>query len=393
LNLEVNAMTLKSLLKTDPRFAGAARHRLPIVLALAMLAPIGLAAPASPVAAADANLYLPALLRAGDLADAPIQYPTARPSAEPQPSPSAQAEPSATSLPPTSAAPTEPVPATQPVPPTAELPPEDGCPDEVFMDLSQYPGAGAQYPDPELAVRCTADELIITGNGIPHYAFVPITPNPLQAANHEYHIPLRPELAAETTQIPLLGTAGVAVNGLPFFGPNEAGVPADQAFGDPVYNGIMDYCLGHTANEYHYHALLVECLGGAEEGQPSPIIGFATDGFPIYGPMGCLDLDCEQVVEMQSSWDRVGNPRTNAWDAYQYTEKSAPEYLDRCNGRVGPDGSYRYHATSDFPYIIGCYAGTPTAQAGGGGGGGGGRPPRPRPLLDSLRDLLGWLGR
>ena len=50
--------------------------------------------------------------------------------------------------------------------------------------------------------------------------------------------------------------------------------------------------------------------------------------------------------------------------------------LDECNGRVGPDGTYRYHATKTFPYILGCYKGTPTASAPGGANrGGAGGPP------------------
>ena len=95
------------------------------------------------------------------------------------------------------------------------------------------------------------------------------------------------------------------------------------------------------------------------------------------------------MVELQSSWVRIADPRTNAWDAYAYREQEGAAYLDRCNGRVGPDGRYRYHATSGFPYIIGCYAGTPKAQAGGGAG----RPgpgPRPRPLIETLFDWMRW---
>jgi hypothetical protein len=56
-------------------------------------------------------------------------------------------------------------------------------------------------------------------------------------------------------------------------------------------------------------------------------------------------------------------------------EKTGDQYLDQCNGRVQPDGTYGYHATSSFPYILGCYVGTPASEVGGGddrGGGGGG---------------------
>ena len=34
--------------------------------------------------------------------------------------------------------------------------------------------------------------------------------------------------------------------------------------------------------------------------------------------------------------------------------------LDACNGRTQPDGTYGYHVTTNFPYIIGCFTGTAT---------------------------------
>ena len=233
---------------------------------------------------------------------------------------------------------------------------------------------------------------MVTGNGIPPYDFVAVTPNALVAQSHSWEIPRYPALAAQPTDIPLLGQVGFAVNGLPFFGPNEAGQPADQAFGDPIYNAIMDGCLGHTANEYHYHALLVKCLlqenltaqpwtlEDPPADQPSPIIGYALDGFPIYGPNECADESCTSVVEMLSGYDQVGDPKTNAWEAYAYSDKGDATHLDECNGHVGPGGDYHYHATSGFPYILGCYAGTPvtagtTAGTGTGAGGGGGMNP------------------
>ncbi len=39
--------------------------------------------------------------------------------------------------------------------------------------------------------------------------------------------------------------------------------------------------------------------------------------------------------------------------------------LDECNGQVGPEGDYHYHATETFPYILGCYNGAPTPNGGG----------------------------
>ena len=240
------------------------------------------------------------------------------------------------------------------------------CPDETFLDVSQFPGAGGNYPDPSLDVYCEDDMIHVLSNGIPHYNFVQITPNNLQAQNYHWEIPRFPVDNGQNNTIPLLGTVGIAVNGLPFFGPNEAANP--HPYGDPVYNGIMDYCMGHTAQQgvYHYHAMLVECLSdGVSEDEPSPILGYADDGYPIYGPVGCADAECSELIEYQSGWVQTGDPTTYAWDNHEYQASNEPNVLDECNGHVGPNGYYHYHATSTFPYILGCFHGT-SGQSGNG---------------------------
>ena len=261
----------------------------------------------------------------------------------------------------------------------------------TMLDVSQAPGAGPGYAKPELSAKCEGGKLIVDGNGIPHYTFVQTTPNPLQEVAEHYEITLEPQVAAQTTALPLLGTAGFAVNGQPFFGPNEAAVPADEAYGDPIYNGLMDACLGHTAQQYHYHSMDVKCLNAASlvsepwmnddppADEASPVIGWALDGFPIYGSLECTDAACATVVEMKSSYVQVGDPKSNAWDAYEYKANDNPAFLDECNGHTGPRGDYHYHVTSGFPYILGCYRGTPGAgvgMEGGGGQGGGGMGPQ-----------------
>jgi hypothetical protein len=236
----------------------------------------------------------------------------------------------------------------------------DECPTENFPPVSPDP-ANAAYPDPYLNVHCEGDEVIVESNGIPGYEFVEITPNPLGDQDWEWHFPLHPELAANTSEIPLLNTIAIAINGLPIFGPNEAEFP--DPYGDPVYNQIVDFCLGHTAQMgvYHYHALLVECLtADTPAGEPDPVIGYAFDGFPIYGPIGCLDAECTEVVEFVSGWVQTGDPSTYAWDNHEYQGGDDPTILDQCNGHVGPNGDYHYHATATFPYVLGCYSGTAT---------------------------------
>jgi hypothetical protein len=236
------------------------------------------------------------------------------------------------------------------------------CPKDAFLNVSKHPGAGPQYPKPRLEAGCEGETLVVRGNGIPHYEFVQVTPNPLKEQDYEFRVPLKPKRAAQPTPIPLLGSAGFAINGLVFYGPNEGPVPVAEQFGDPIFNSIMDACMGHTALEYHYHAMVQSCLSAVKEGEPSPILGFAFDGFPIRGPWGCLDRDCTRVVKFKSSWERVREPHTDSWDAYEYVKKEGAEYLDQCNGRTGSDGSYNYHITETWPYIIGCYSGEPARQ-------------------------------
>ncbi len=296
------------------------------------------------------------------------------------PEPSVTEEPSATEEPsPEEPSPGEPDPGEEPEPgepdpgepdPGEEpdpvepdpAPTGEPCLGDVFLEVAPLEGAGEEYPTPSLSVTCTDDTVLVESNGIPHYAFQPVTPNPLRAQEHRWEIPRSPVLAQEKVEIPLLGVVGFAINGLPLYGPNEGERP--DPFGDPVFNDILDWCQGHTAQrgDYHYHALLVECFFlEFEEQDASPILGFALDGFPIYGPRGCLDEACTEVVTFQSSWELIGDPSTYVWDANTCTRESCREaqgeFLDQCNGRIGPDGTYRYHVTSTFPYILGCYHG------------------------------------
>lgn len=286
------------------------------------------------------------------------------------------------------------------------------CAADAFLDVSKSPGPGSEYPQPRVAATCEGDELVVRSNGIPHYEFVQVTPNPLKEQDYEFRVPAAPSLAAAATPLPLLGGIGFAVNGVLLFGPNEGPVPEEEQFGDPVFNAILDVCMGHTALSYHYHAMVQACLSeGVREGDPSPILGFGFDGIPVRGPWGCVDRECSKVIRYRSSWEKIREPHQDSWDAYEYVEKEGPEYLDACNGHTDPGGDYHYHVTESWPYILGCYSGTPVGPANRGrrrpaisdaggrrpppGGGRGGRPrpagpPRPGPTeVASAAEALG----
>jgi hypothetical protein len=229
-----------------------------------------------------------------------------------------------------------------------------GCASSVrFPDLSTAPGAGGSYAKPKVSVSCSSGTMTVTSNGMIGYSFVPKTPNGLKEQSFTWNVPTAPKAAASTTSIDKqLGTVAFTVTGIPIYGPMEGPVPPAEAFGDPVYNNLLDSCKGHTGYnaDYHYHAILATNACYLNE----TIIGYANDGFPIYSNPGYTYV---------SGYKMTGNPKSNAWSAYTYVGGGS-NTLDACNGRTDADGSYRYYITEAFPYIIGCYKGTPTKQVG-----------------------------
>ena len=247
-----------------------------------------------------------------------------------------------------------------------ELPGDPGC--DAAQGFLQYEAdpANSAYDDPYVEAACDGDELRVRSNDVPHFEFVQLTPNPLVEQDDEWTIPLEPELAASTTEIPLLGLVAFTLTGLHVYGPNEGDFP--DPYGDPVYNDIVDGCGGHTAFAYHAHALVTACIdetAPADGSEPDPLLGYALDGFPILGRHGCADADCGEVVEYRSGWVQTGDPTTWAWDNHRYEASDDPAVLDACNGHVGPGGDYHYHETAGFPYVLGCYAGSPSDEASG----------------------------
>lgn len=268
---------------------------------------------------------------------------------------------------------------------------QNSCPTGMFPDLSGVTGPGGGYAMPKVSVTCVGSNMIVSSNGMPGYTFVSKTPNGLKEQKYTWTVPLRPTKKSKSTSIETrMGTLGFTVTGIPIYGPMEGPVPADSAFGDPVYNGLLDSCGGHTGynSDYHDHTLITtsECNLAKRR-----ILGYAIDGFPIYNNYGCANKSCTKTVKVTSGYVKTGNPVSNAWKAYTYRASGKAGQLDACNGRVEPDGTYGYHATSTFPYVIGCFSGTPTTQSGEAaapmppmGGGqqpppGGGQQPPPRP--------------
>ena len=166
-------------------------------------------------------------------------------------------------------------------------------------------------------------------NGIPKHNYGPFpsnhNPNSVKTQNNQYTIPKTPTKAASPMCLPM-GPIGVAISGIPFFNPYSA--EGYDAVGGVDGTGqcaeVFDSCQGHPQMQgiYHYHQL-PKCL---YKGTANELLGVALDGNPIYGP-------------------KIENGVT-------VTRKSG--ILDACGGRYH-NGHYRYHITTDFPYILGCY--------------------------------------
>lgn len=144
------------------------------------------------------------------------------------------------------------------------------------------------------------------------------------------------------------------------------------------FNKSLEYGYAHVANPKSLRVRLNDNLSslGVEPSTKShsPILGFAYDGNPIYGPFGYEDpLDSQSsIIRMESSYilkpSRLFGPSTKDYPMgsfiqdYEYRHKSGT--LDQNNGRycVTPDypnGTYAYFITINsqqepqFPYIIG----------------------------------------
>ena len=242
------------------------------------------------------------------------------------------------------------------------------CPTARFPNLSGSAGAGAGYVKPSISVSCTDSVITVSSNNMISYPFVAVTPNALRPQNFVWRIARNPAVAASPTLIvrngmPTMGTLGFTTTGLAIYGPTEGPIPPDKPYGDPNYNGLLDTCGGHAgpSAEYHNHVLYQVAACNLNS---LAVLGYAIDGFPIYGPTACLNVACTSTGTVRSGYTKIGNPATNVWSAYSYTASSDALVLDACNGRTQPDGSYGYHAVTAFPYILGCLKGSATVQSG-----------------------------
>jgi len=95
------------------------------------------------------------------------------------------------------------------------------------------------------------------------------------------------------------------------------------------------------------------------------VVGFAADGFPIFGSY--FD-DQGNIRKALSSYRLKSGTRPSGTgdpggtydgafrDDYEYIEGVGD--LDECNGMT-KDGVYGYYITESYPYVLACFSGTP----------------------------------
>ncbi len=210
---------------------------------------------------------------------------------------------------------------------------------EQYLDLFSYHRKDSNKDGIDnIVLSHNETHLIMDSQGYPNHptAIFPNSGNPnrIEIQKFRFQLPLEPKLNDHITRLPM-GPIGTAVNGVVYFNPFEiGGMNAVEGYSE-VW---LDSCCGHPQQTgvYHYHKYPVCVKSPFKDNgkQHSPVIGFAFDGFPIYGPYESEGLMAK---------DATGNAT-----------------LDSCNGHTDSVRGYHYHVTPGrFPYIIGGYAGVP----------------------------------
>ncbi len=235
--------------------------------------------------------------------------------------------------------------------------------------------SGSVNWDHELTVTVNGTKRVISANNLPNH---PTGVYPIASGDDAYQYDKNPhgieeqtvllEVAANPTQLSTPECAGGQVGFMLTGGPMFNGFDAGGR--DAVAWEIQDNCDGHpqATGVYHYHSIS-RCAEGASDGGHSDLLGYALDGFGMFGKYG---TDGDEVTNADLDVCH-GHTHTIAWPTSTTgtTSKSM----------------YHYHLTYEFPYSVGCFradaiqAGTGEGGGGGGssppGGGGGGMPPPP----------------
>lgn len=281
---------------------------------------------------------------------------------------------------------------------------------------SLVPGGAVQAAENRATIEESGGYRIILANGIPDHqpGRFPNSgnPNTIREQRYEFRIPLHPAIQPETRPV-APNLFGVALNGVPF-DPGTAefwnGEPRSGWNYDALSGQINLGLDGNNAHvqptgAYHYHGIPVGLLRKVAREDEMTLIGYAADGFPVYGPLGYRDpLEPESgLIELRPAYQLREGRRPSGNEGpggvfdgtfvqdFQYIAGSGD--LDECNGRYGvtpeyPNGTYYYVTTSTFPFVPRLWRGTPD-ESFLRQGPRGGRPPHPH-LREDRAGPLDW---
>jgi hypothetical protein len=241
----------------------------------------------------------------------------------------------------------------------------------------------AEAADPFVHIYSDERFRYIRSNGIPDHVTGSFpnrgNPNTISEQNYLFRFAKEPKFAGYETTINMF-PFGVAVNGIPFD-------PAANEFWHRDRNSGWQYeamalvgRLGMDENNahvqpngaYHYHGPPTGLLEKLGQEKPT-LVGFAADGFPIYGPYCYSDANnkASSMKKLQSSY-RVRSGTRPSGPGGEYSGIFVQDYefvsglgdLDECNGRYGitpeyPEGTYYYVLTDTFPFIPRVMKGAP----------------------------------
>ncbi|MGN6507504.1 MAG: YHYH protein, partial [Tepidisphaeraceae bacterium] len=213
-------------------------------------------------------------------------------------------------------------------------------------DLTGHVVSTDQFvPDNEI-VTLDKTALVIHTHGLPNHPTGKYpsegrgllgNPNYITEQNETYYIPLNPQErqghtytdTTNTNHALKMGPIGIAANGVVFYNPFDANSQDASSF--------MDACCGHPDQRglYHYHKYPI-CVNTPwqDAGEAhSPVLGWAFDGYPIYGPYESKDVMAK---------DLTGDNKLNGFNMHYDAQRG-----------------WHYHVTPGvFPYIIGGFWGT-----------------------------------
>lgn len=215
-----------------------------------------------------------------------------------------------------------------------------------FYDATGKVVKTSRFVPNNVVITFTNERLIMRSRNLPNHptAFFPDmwraldgNPNHIQEMQSTWYLPIAPvpnpnrvamTVGNQNNALPG-GPIGVAVNGVVFFNPYDL-----ERNEDAIWR--LDRCCGHPSpnSQYHYHKYPV-CIKSpwSDDGeQHSPLIGFAFDGFPIYGPYESKNI---------------------------LAKNSAKNPLNDFNVHFDSQRGWHYHATpGKFPHLIGGYWGS-----------------------------------